>query len=60
LKQQGIKKVILQPVLLFDGHSLELCKTKAKQAGIEIEIQPSLTALDGFAALIANIFKQGE
>ncbi|MCF6208941.1 MAG: hypothetical protein L3J61_06135 [Ghiorsea sp.] len=57
LKEQGIKKVVLQPVLLFDGHSLELCKTKAEEVGIEVEIQPALTTLDGFAALVANIFE---
>lgn len=60
LQKQGIKKVVLQPILLLDGHSLDMCKTQAAQVDIEVEIKPALIDIKGFAALVANIFEQGD
>jgi len=58
IQAQGVKKVIVQPVLLFDGHSLDMCKTLAKEVDIELDIKPALIETEGFAALIAHQFKQ--
>ena len=55
---QGSKKVILQPVLLFDGHSVDTCKTTAESVDMDIEVMPPLVEIKGFAALIADRLKQ--
>ncbi|MDQ7001506.1 MAG: CbiX/SirB N-terminal domain-containing protein, partial [Ghiorsea sp.] len=55
IQVQGVKKIIIQPVLLFDGHSLDMCTTLAKQVDIELDIKPALVETTGFAALIADI-----
>ncbi|WP_038249758.1 CbiX/SirB N-terminal domain-containing protein [Ghiorsea bivora] len=59
IKAQGVKKVIVQPVLLFDGHSLDMCKSLAADIDMDIEIKPALIETEGFAALVADILKQG-
>jgi len=59
-QQQGVKKVFLQPVLLFDGHSLDACKAMVEFDGIEVEIQPTLANIDGMSDLIAKQFKQSK
>jgi sirohydrochlorin ferrochelatase len=58
MKQQGSKKVVLQPVLLFDGHSVDTCKTTADTIDMDIEVMPPLVEMEGFAALIADRLKQ--
>jgi len=55
---QGSKKVVLQPVLLFDGHSVDTCKTTAESVDMDIEVMPPLVEMEGFAALIADRLKQ--
>ncbi len=60
IQAQGVKKVIVQPVLLFDGHSLGMCKTLAKEVDIELDIKPALIETEGFADLIANILKESK
>ncbi|MDQ6967309.1 MAG: CbiX/SirB N-terminal domain-containing protein [Mariprofundaceae bacterium] len=61
IQKQGVKKVLLQPVLLFDGHSLNACKMMAEEAAIEkkfeVEIMPVLVGIDGMVELIANRLK---
>jgi len=60
LEQQGTKKVLLQPVLLFDGHSLDACRAMAQQTTMEVEIKSPLVNLAGMDVWIAQQFKQGE
>jgi len=60
IQAQGIKKVIVQPVLLFDGHSLDMCKVLAREVDIELDIKPALIETEGFAGLIANILKESK
>jgi len=60
LQQQGVKKVVLQPILLFDGHSLDLCEMQTEQADMEVEIKPALVNIDGMSDWIAKQLKQGE
>ncbi|MDQ7005165.1 MAG: CbiX/SirB N-terminal domain-containing protein [Ghiorsea sp.] len=57
IQAQGVKKIVVQPVLLFDGHSLDMCKTLAKEVDIELDIKPALIETEGFADLVADIFK---
>jgi len=59
IKAQDVKKVIVQPVLLFDGHSLDMCKSLAADIDMDVEIKPALIETEGFAALVAQQFKQG-
>lgn len=60
LAQQGIKKVVLQPMLFFDGHSLDACIAMTEKTKMEIEIKPTLVNIDGMSDWIAQQFKQGE
>jgi len=60
LQQQGIKKIVLQPVLLFDGHSLGTCISMAEQNDMEVEIKPALADIAGMDTWIAKQLKQGE
>lgn len=57
IQAQGVKKVIVQPVLLFDGHSLDMCQSLAKEVDIELDIKPALIESEGFADLVADILK---
>jgi len=58
LEQQGNKKLILQPFILFDGHSWDACKSAADEANIKIEVMPALASLDGLSDWIAEQFKR--
>jgi len=60
IAQQGIKGIVLQPMFLFEGHSLTECKKAVQGSSMHVEINPALVKTTGFAALIANILKQGE
>ena len=60
LEQQGIKKVLLQPLLFFEGHSLNACISMTKKTNIEVEIKPALVNIDGMSDWITQQFKQGE
>jgi len=60
IAQQGIKKVVLQPMFLFEGYSLAECKKAVQGSSVNVEIQPALVETTGFAALIANILKQSK
>lgn len=57
-RQQGVKQVVLQPILLFAGHSLDECRTLADVEGAEIQMMPPLAELDGFATLIAQCLQE--
>jgi|GEM_PF-2867002 len=60
IKAQGVQKVIVQPMLLFDGHSLDMCKTLAKKVDVALDIQPALIETEGFADLVAALLKQSQ
>jgi len=58
LEKQGIKKLIVQPVFLLGGHSLNECKRYAQSDKIEIEIKSALVDIDGFDVWLSNILAQ--
>ena len=60
IAQQDIKKIVLQPMFLFEGHSLAECKNEVQGSSLDIEIKPALVKTTGFAALIAKILKQSK
>jgi len=60
LQQQGVKKLVLQPVLMFDGHSLDACREAAKAVGMDVEMQPALANIDAMSVWVAAQFQQGK
>ncbi|HID35822.1 MAG TPA: hypothetical protein EYP39_00360 [Ghiorsea sp.] len=58
LEQQGIKKVVLQPMLLFEGHSLDVCISMTEQTNMDIEIKPALVNIDGMSDWVTQQFKR--
>jgi len=56
-QQEGVKSLSLQPMLLFEGHSLAKLQSMVKESDIEISIAPPLSELDAFPLLIADIFR---
>ena len=52
-----LRPVVIQPMLLFAGHSLDECLKDVD--GSDLRIMPPLAELDGFAALLADQFIAG-
>jgi len=55
-QQEGVKALSLQPMLLFEGHSLSRLQVQVNDSGMQINIAPVLSELQGFPQLIADIF----
>ena len=55
-QQEDVKVISLQPMLLFEGKSMDRLRTMTEP--FEISVAPVLSEYDGFAALIANQFRQ--
>ncbi|MDX8381456.1 MAG: hypothetical protein R8M14_05030 [Ghiorsea sp.] len=58
LEQQGNKKLILQPFILFDGHSLDMCQAAADESTVDVQVNSALANLDGMSVWIAEQFKR--
>ncbi|MDQ6970472.1 MAG: hypothetical protein Q9M16_08180 [Mariprofundus sp.] len=58
-QQEGVKAISLQPMLLFEGHSLDRLQTMVSESNIAVSMAPVLSDLAGFPELIADIFKDG-
>ncbi|MBL4776050.1 MAG: hypothetical protein JKY87_08385 [Mariprofundus sp.] len=56
---QGVTPVSLQPMLLFEGQSMDRLRrmTESFDKLSDISIAPVLSEYDGFAALVANCFR---
>jgi len=55
-QQEGIKPISLQPILLFEGKSMD--RLRAMTESFDISIAPALSEYEGFAALVAAQFRQ--
>ncbi|PIY54274.1 MAG: hypothetical protein COZ01_00955 [Zetaproteobacteria bacterium CG_4_10_14_0_8_um_filter_55_43] len=55
---EDIKDVLIQPVLLFPGHSMDALAAVAKSSGLEVRIGPVLSEHPGFAAWLAGRFRE--
>jgi len=55
-QQEDVKVISLQPMLLFEGRSMD--RMRAMTEAFDISIAPVLSEYDGFAALIADQFRQ--
>lgn len=55
---EGLKEALLQPVLLFAGHSLDALKGTADASGLEVAVGPALSEHKGLAGWLAWRFKE--
>jgi sirohydrochlorin ferrochelatase len=55
--EEGIGGVLIQPLLLFPGHSLDLLRQVADASGLEVAVGPALSEHGGFAGWLASRFK---
>lgn len=55
---EGLKEALIQPVLLFPGHSLQALKDAGAQSGLEVAIGATLCAHPGLAAWLAGRFRE--
>ena len=58
-QQQAIRPAVLQPMLLFAGHSLDALQQENAQHGAALPISSVLCDCEGFAPLIAQCFRAG-
>jgi len=57
-KSEGHKDALVQPVLLFPGHSLDALRQAAQDSGLNIAIGPVLSEHPRFTAWLAERFKE--
>jgi len=57
-KSEGLKDVLIQPVLLFPGHSMDALKDTAAASGLDIAIGPALCEHPAFPAWLAGRFRE--
>jgi len=57
-QQEGVKPVALQPMLLFEGKSMD--RLRAMSEPFDVNIKPVLSEYDDFPALVAQCFKASE
>jgi len=55
-QQEGVRPVSLQPMLLFEGKSMD--RLRAMTEPFDTNIAPALSEYDGFAALIADCLRE--
>lgn len=56
--EEGLKEALVQPVLLFPGHSMELLHGAAASSGLECSVGPTLSEHEGFAGWLADRFRE--
>ncbi len=54
-QQEGVKPISLQPMLLFEGKSMD--RLRSMTEAFDINMAPVLSGYDNFAALIAQCFR---
>jgi len=54
-QQEGVKPVALQPMLLFEGKSMD--RLRSMTAPFDVNINPVLSEYDDFPALVAQCFR---
>jgi len=54
--QEGINPISLQPMLLFEGKSMD--RLRAMTESFDVSIAPVLSEYDGFAELVAQCFRE--
>jgi len=54
-QEQGVQPVSLQPMLLFEGKSMD--RLRAMSEPFDVNIKPVLSEYDGFPALVAQCFQ---
>ncbi len=57
-RDEGLKEALVQPVLMFPGHSMELVQETTASSGLECSIGPTLGGHEGFAAWLAGRFRE--
>ena len=57
-KSEVIADVLIQPVLLFPGHSLEALRDVAQASGLNVDTGQSLSEHAGFAEWLAGRFRE--
>jgi sirohydrochlorin ferrochelatase len=55
-RQEGVETISLQPMLLFEGRSMD--RLRSMTAPFDTTMAPVLSAYDGFAEIIANCLRQ--
>lgn len=55
---EGLKEALIQPVLLFPGHSLQTLEDAGVQSGLDVAIGPVLCEHSGLAAWLAERFRE--
>jgi len=57
-QQEGVKPIALQPMLLFEGKSMD--RLRAMSEPFDVTMKPVLSEYDDFPALVAQCFKASE
>jgi len=57
-KSEGIRDVLIQPVLLFPGHSMDALGQVARESGLDVAIGPVLSEHPRFAEWLAGRFQE--
>ena len=54
--QEGVRDITLQPMLLFEGRTMD--KLRHMQTELDFELAPVISQYAGFAELVANAFRK--
>jgi len=57
-KAEDIKEALIQPVLLFPGHSMDALGEVARESGLEVGIGPTLSEHPRFTEWLAGKFRE--
>jgi len=57
-KREGLAEVLIQPVLLFPGHSIDALGEIAEKSGLNFSVGPTLSEHPGFTDWLADRFRK--
>ncbi len=57
-QSEGVKNMVVQPMALFEGRTMEKLRRTVAESGIDAQVGPTLSAHAGFSAFIADCFRE--